>query len=186
MTTLPHLQPGFKLDWFVSVRLPFDSGWSKNRMHMPKAGTYGRRLSPEARARREALAVMMRAELAQAGHPVNLRPLWLSIHVAKADHRCDALNVLDVVADAIQDATGLNDRWYSLLGLTWEIRPAEPELYVGIGQQGTQDVAACGLCGRLLPLDDFHRSKGGREDRASRCKQCASKAGRDLRARRPN
>ena len=117
--------------------VPFDWHWSKNRIWLAKAGSYARRMNPLARDRRDTLAALLLPELRGAG--VVVAPLWLRIHCALPDHRGDALNVLDLVADAVQQATGLDDRWYQLAGLTWELAHEHPELQVWIGQEATED-----------------------------------------------
>ena len=129
--------------WRVGVTLPLDWGWSKNRVWVARAGSYGRRMNPEARAKRDALALILRAELGRQGVlQVARNVLWLRLHCALPNHRGDALNVLDLVADAVQDATGLDDRWYAVEGLTWELRPDRPELRVWVGQASLEDVKA--------------------------------------------
>ena len=56
------------------------------------------------------------------------------------NHRGDAINCMDLVADAVEIATGLDDRWYGISGLTWEKRPDRPEMHVWIGQSDLEDV----------------------------------------------
>ena len=131
----PEIPP---LAWRVHVVVPFDWKWSKNKMWLARAGSYGRRLSPEARGRREALAA----------HLLSRAPLWLQIHCVLPNHRGDAINCLDLVADAVEAATGLDDRWYMISGLTWsKVKGARPELHVWIGQAASQG----GLVGGPFP-----------------------------------
>jgi hypothetical protein len=124
--------------WIVGVSLPFDWQWSKNRIWAARAGSYARRLQPQAKARREALTLVLRAELNKKGIRPVVAPLWLAIHVEIPDRRGDALNVLDLVADGVQDATGVNDRWFQLGGLTWSLNREHPALHIAVGQDTAQ------------------------------------------------
>ena len=138
--------------WVVAVRVPFDWGWSKNRMWAARSGTHARRLTDPARARRSLLALHLKRELSRVranpgasgevarkrlGKDGSGHAIWFGIHVRLPDRKGDALNALDLVADAIQDATGIDDRHYQLAGLTWEISPEtrkEPSMLVWVGE----------------------------------------------------
>ena len=102
--------------------------------------------------------------------PILIRqaPLYLGIHVDKPDHRTDALNALDLVADAIQDGLKLDDRWFVLSALTWGVSPGFPMIYAGIGQDESPDVAVCGRCGSLKGLGEFLAKTGAQ----GVCKPC--------------
>lgn len=149
------------LAWSARAEVPLDSGWSKNRMWLPRAGTHARRLSPDARARRDGLADALRAELGDDVRPNGLvRPvvqdrLLVAVAAHKRDHRGDAVNVLDMVLDAVERATGLDDRWFEVAGLCWDVRPTDPSLVVAIGQQRRRDRAVCSVCGLVLPVGKF-------------------------------
>ena len=162
-----------KLLWQVSASVPFDWKWSKNRMWVARAGTYARRLADHARARRDSLVFVLRAAL--RGRRVANNVLWVNLRVEIPDHRGDAVNCLDLALDAIEIATGLNDRWYSIAGLDWAVvKDHQPQLTISIGQTEAEDVQVCGgRCGEILPLERFTkgRSKLGR---ATTCRECAA------------
>jgi hypothetical protein len=137
--------------WTASAVVPFDAGWSKNRMWLARHQG-GRRLSPEARARRDALVRLLRPQVGE----VVRNALWLRLDVRKADHLGDALNALDLVADAVEIATGLDDRWFQLDGVEWTLGRPPGELMVTAWQEeGLADATFCAGCGRLLPPDSF-------------------------------
>lgn len=159
--------------WRAEAVVTFDYGWSKNRMWLPTR-THKRRLSPAARAHRQALARALAADLGD--RRVRHNRLWLGINAQKPDHRGDSLNVLDLVSDAVEDATGLNDRWYQIAGLTWGIDKENPRLIVWIGQEDLPDAQICGRCGMLLPFADFHRNRSTPTKRSGVCRRCSSLA----------
>jgi hypothetical protein len=140
------------LKWLVRIAVPFDFAFSKNRVWTmsPKGHVFLRR---EADIARQHLAFSLRSAL--AGQLVVQAKLWVDILVQKPNHKGDAINVVDVVCDAIKDATGLDDRWFCIRRLDWEIVKVEPKLYVGIGQEVEEDHRACSYCGRILPLHCF-------------------------------
>jgi len=149
------------LAWVAEATVAHDGHWSKNRMWLARGHGHARRLNPLARERRDRLADRLRRSIGRDVAPTGLvvpvrqNRLLLALHVAKADHRGDALNVLDLVADAVERATGLDDRWFELAGLTWEILPTEPTLTVVVGQTDVSDAVVCSACGLLLPPDAF-------------------------------
>ncbi len=127
-----------ELAWRVHASVPLDWGWADNRIWAARYHSYGRRLTDEAEVRRGALAAAMITAL--HGRRVVVAPLWLRIHCLIPNHRGDAINVLKLAADAVQVATGLDDRWYHLSGLSWELMPDKPELRVWVGQVELVDV----------------------------------------------
>lgn len=85
--------------------------------------------------------------------------------------------------DAVQEATGLDDRWYSVRRLDWRIVKLNPKIYVGIGQETTEDALACSYCGRVLPLESFGRNAANPLGRSRTCRECSRAGDRVRRAR---
>lgn len=94
--------------------------WSKNRG--VRRGKGGVLYVPEAVKRaRLGLALLLRSSMTSADRAaIQGRKLWVNIVVTKKDRRTDAVNVIDGVCDAVQAATGLDDRWYTVR-CDWEI-----------------------------------------------------------------
>lgn len=164
--------PSIDLLWRVEAVVPFDYGWSKNRMWQ-----HGRRrswLSPAAKTARAGLARALERELGD--RRIRHNRLWLGVNVQKPDHTGDALNVLDLVADAVQNVTGLDDRWFQLGALTWGIDHDKPRILVWLGQEDVPDAQVCARCGEILPFDAFHRNRSTKTGRAGVCRPCASSA----------
>lgn len=170
--------------WSVSVELPFDWQWSKNRIWVARAGTHGRRLAAHARDRREHLTLLLRDELRRARVEVAHNRLFVRMVIALPDHHGDAVNAIDLALDAVERATGLDDRWVELRGLSWSIVPDRPRLAVAIGQTSTEAVKACGSCGEVLAFEAFARNRSSRTGRASACRACS--AARRRRSQRPS
>ncbi len=86
--------------------------------------------------------------------------------------RGDAVNVVDLVCDAVKDAIGLDDRWFSIKRLDWEIAKVNPQLIVGLAQPDQFDAQACSHCGRVRPFGDFHKHKGNKNGIGRVCSDC--------------
>jgi hypothetical protein len=157
------------LAWVVRVAVPFSYGYSKNAIwrHGTKGHVF---LGREAKALREYLAGEIRSALGDRCLVHNR--VWIDIHVAKSDHKGDAVNVVDTVCDAIKSVCGLDDRWYSIRRLDWSVSKTEPTLFVGLGQEHVLDSQVCSYCGRILPLEMFGKSKGSRTGRVRGCLEC--------------
>ncbi len=171
-----------ELAWWITAVVPFDWKWSKNRVWLSNVDG-SKRLAPAAKSRRIELVWALQNEIiGQAILPTHNR-LWLSIHVEIPDHTGDAINCLDLVADAVEMATGLDDRWTQLAGLTWSVSKDDPRLHVSIGQEsGLVDSQPCGGCGEILPFGSFTKG-GNKRGLASSCRSCAKE--KRARAKRP-
>lgn len=154
----PVSMPEPDLVRIVRVTFPFSTTLSKNVMY----GLRGRDkrapnvnrifLRADARERRRALSMLIRAADPK---PWPQRKTYIDILVQKPEHTSDAINVLDLVCDAVKDAIGIDDRWFSLRRLEWEIVKDKPMVFVGLGQDGVDQMKVCGRCGRILTLDHF-------------------------------
>ena len=183
LPTDPPGTAGLILAWSVAVAISYDAGWSENRMWRNDSTGPGRHLTPWARVRRSELVEVLRPELAAVS--IVHHRLWLWLHVSKPDHRGDALNAIKLVSDAVQEAAGLDDRWFGLGHLGWDVRPGRGVLRLWCGQEaGAVDSNVCGRCGDVLPLHAFNRNKGARLGRAATCRECAAARRHDLAAER--
>lgn len=156
------------LAWTAEVSVPFSYAASKNHV-WSMAGThvYSRKESVDFRGE---LALLLRHAIKNRAVPGRL---WLDIFVQKPNHRGDAVNVVDLVSDAVKDATGVDDRWYSILRLDWEIRKTTPMLWVRIGQESSEPMRICALCGQALPLASFYKDSAKGPGGTSReCREC--------------
>jgi hypothetical protein len=158
-----------QLSWVVRVAMPFSYAASRNHVWTAKDRDH---VSSRARsnAYRAELTTILRSALST--QQVKVNKLWLDIFVQKSDHKGDAVNVVDLVCDAVKDAAGLDDRWYALRSVDWEIVKGVGRLFVGVGQEECWDAIACSSCGRVLPLDMFASNKSNRQGRSRNCHGC--------------
>lgn len=159
------------LEWQVRIAIPFQWAVSKNSIYTLRPGGHVA-LRREAKAYREEIG--RRVKQALGDRKLANNKLWLDILVQKPNHKGDAVNVVDSVCDGLKAAIGLDDRWYSIYRLDWQIVKSNPQIYVGIGQTTTQDISVCSSCGRLLPLDKFPRSKRSPLGVGRECRECRS------------
>lgn len=110
--------------------LPFGGG-SKNAMHITTRK--GRKvLSDSARKFKADVGILAM----HAARDVKFKPgkIWLSIFVEMPTARTDAINLLDLIADGVQDGIGINDRNYSIWRLDSEVVKFDPQIYIALGQ----------------------------------------------------
>ena len=157
------------LTWLIRIAVPFQYTLSKN--HIYTMTRYGHTaLRREARASRDEITQLLRE--AVRDRTIKNNKLWIDIFVEKPNHRGDAINVVDLVCDAIKDATGVDDRWYSIRCIDWQIVKSEPTIYIGIGQEECEDAIACSFCGEILPLAAFNKNRASKIGVDRRCREC--------------
>ena len=151
----------------VRVSVPFSYGFSKNSIWSlgNRGHVYARK---EANALREQLA--WKINNVQADWYEG--KVWIDIFVEKPDMRGDAINVIDLVCDAVKDAIGIDDRWFCIRRLDWAVVKKDPKIYVGVGQAIDQHHRVCSKCGKLLPLSEFGNNKSVRLGKSRECKEC--------------
>lgn len=145
-------------NWGIGVAIPFDYSLSKNHIWSlrSKGHVY---LRQEARKAREYIAWMIKDALNKSKRKLVQAKLWIDIFIQKPDHRGDAVNFLDLICDAIKDATGLDDKWYCIRRLDWQIVKEKPLIYIGISQIENEDCKVCSYCGRILPATLFLKNR---------------------------
>jgi hypothetical protein len=143
-----------ELLWVVRIAMPFTYAASKNHIWATNANGYVYNRS-ESTSFREDLTERIR----RARPPVVRAKLYLDVMVEKPNHEGDAVNVVDLVCDAVKDAIDLDDRWYSIRRLDWVISKRAPRLMVGLGQADEEDHQICSYCGRILPYAYFRPSR---------------------------
>lgn len=164
-----HDPSGPDLLWHVRVAVPFSYAASKNHIYaLCNAGHIA--LRREAKLMRQAIAAALRQGL----HCIRVahNRVWIDILVQKPNHKGDAVNVVDLVCDAVKDAIGVDDRWFSIRRLDWEIVKESPRLFVGVGQDSETDSQICSYCGQIKPFSEFNRHKRSRLGIGRECREC--------------
>jgi hypothetical protein len=162
--------PHPEMAWEVRMKVPFSYGFSKNAIWSTtrRGHVYMRK---EAQSLREALILLVKSHT--VGQPIVQSKVWIDILVQKPDQRGDAINVIDTVADAIKVAIDVDDRWFSLRRVDWEINKSDPHMFIAIGQESTEPVKACSHCGRLLPLSNFGKRAHSKDGHSRACLDCS-------------
>lgn len=157
--------------WFVRIAVPFDWAASKNYIYGLRVGGHVR-LREEVKSYRDLIGWKLREAL--GGQRIVQNRVWIDIFVQKTHHRGDAVNFVDTICDAIKRVIPVDDKWYSIRRLDWQIvKGQEGRVFIGVGQEvGAEDVQACSSCGRLLPFGAFHK-KG--DSIVRNCKECRAK-----------
>lgn len=155
--------------WLVRVNLPFTYSASKNAVHAVGRGGHIFNRS-KSNAFRDQLVMLLRSAL--IGTKIFNNKVWVNIFVQKPDHKGDAVNVIDVVCDAVKVAIKLDDRWFSIRRLDWEVQKNDPQIFVGVSQEHALDAQICSYCGRLLPFDHFRKNTAMAVGVGRECREC--------------
>ncbi|HIK93837.1 MAG TPA: hypothetical protein EYG03_17960 [Planctomycetes bacterium] len=157
------------LVWQVGIAVPFSYAASKNHIYaMRRQGHVA--LRRESRAIRDSITFRLQEALEDVCVAHN--KLWLDILVQKPNHRGDAVNVVDLVCDAVKDAVTVDDRWFCIRRLDWEIVRENPQLYLKVGQETNCDAQVCSYCGRIKELKHFNKCKASPLGVGRECRQC--------------
>lgn len=121
----------------IEVVIPYTvEAWSKNRAwrHRRDGRTY---LSTAARRARELLAARLVLECRAADCPIPwpARKTWLRLMVYRPDMRSDPLNVLDGFADGVAAGLGVNDRYFAVALLDWDVDEQRPRIQITVTQE---------------------------------------------------
>lgn len=165
--------------WRITAAMPYDSAMSKNALY--GRGRSGQVFIRTKSARRSSeLEFILRLEMRR----LDIKPandlVHLLIDVDKDEMRSDAINVLDVVADAVKKAIGIDDRWFSA-EVRWRIVRSKPMLRVTVSQT-RYDLRHCSACMKTLSVENFPKDDRGPRGRAWFCATCVAAIEEDARA----
>lgn len=144
------------LHTIIRVSVPFTWSFSKNRIFSIGRGNSHVFLRKDVKSARQNLIDAISYNISKNGNPFKKGKVWLDIFVQKPNNRGDAVNVVDSVCDSVKIAIGIDDRYFSIRKLDWQITKENPRIYVGIGQSNIDEMFCCAYCGRELSLN--HRS----------------------------
>jgi hypothetical protein len=120
----------------VYVSVPFSYNYSKNKIARASVNRQGRvsvHVNPISKSLCDNLAWDVKQAL--EGRTFRKDKIFLDIMVEKPDHRGDALNVLDLIADGIKAGIGIDDRYFAIQRLDWVIKK-NGRIIIGIIQGG--------------------------------------------------
>lgn len=148
----------------LEVFLPWDTAKQLNKNTRYARGRRNVFIAGPAREAQKATVEAIKLAVEASGQVWYQTKTWLAITVRKPNRFHDPINLLDYIADAVQDGTGVNDVWFSVSSLDWTIS-AEPGVEVRVWQEREENERICGGCFSVLPEDNFAESKG-------RCRTC--------------
>jgi Holliday junction resolvase RusA-like endonuclease len=114
----------------LSVAIPFDWGWSKNKMWKQKRGG-GYYMNPDTTDLYNFLFYKIRSSKIPSFKAKE--KIYISIYAELENHRGDALNLVDTICDAVKQAILVDDRWFAIKSLDWEIKKSG-KIFIDIEQ----------------------------------------------------
>lgn len=135
--------------WAVKIEFPFNKLMSKNSIW-----SYGSKrghvyIRKEVKAVCEKITVETRATL--RNYDVKKGKLWMGLYVQKPTHKSDAINLLDLFADAVKEAIDFDDNMFSIMFIDWAVVKESPKVFLYLGQEIEEDHFGCSYCGFLQP-----------------------------------
>jgi hypothetical protein len=167
--SMDWLQDGPDLLWMCRVKVPFDYSVSKNHIYSTTRNGHIF-LRAEQRQMREIIEAVVKQALRDQRIAQN--KLWIDLLVQKTNHKGDAINVVDCIADALKTAIGLDDRWFCIRRLDWEIVKESPFIFIGFGQDTDIDAQVCSMCGQIKPFTEFNKNRSNKCGISRECRQC--------------
>ncbi len=158
------------------IEFPYSAAASKNSLR-GKGGTGTSRSGKKSwvymRPAAKALMQNIHEQLAGSG-PWYQNKVWLDIFVTMPSRSSDAINVLELVADGVKTGIGVDDKWFSIRRLDWDINKHDPLVTVLVSQVDEWDGQVCSSCNKLKPATTEHFAKGQNTlGLRHTCKQCS-------------
>jgi len=158
----------------IKIKMDYNNSFSKNVIL--GRGGYSKRvyLKKQARLLRDEMYWLINIELKKNKIEFVEDKIWLDIFVQRPDAGgIDAINVLDLIADGVQDAIKVDDKWFSVKCIDWEIKKENPKIFIEIGQAGDNiPKKICSYCGRILPKGNFNKNKSSIDGYNRICQDC--------------
>jgi hypothetical protein len=142
--------------WQIRISLPFDpSKHSKNQgFRIGRKGQGGKAFiirTDGTHGGKNELAELIAQSIVDIDAMPVQAPLWIGIFLQKRNWQADAVNILDIASDAMQLATGVNDRWYCVSNIDWEMTVDRPMLHLHACQFKNEDHDTCSYCSSIVP-----------------------------------
>lgn len=163
--------------------LPFTWKLSKN-YKLGRSSHNGRVYIPaDVRAAMDDLKARVRD--ATAGQEWLDGKVWIRILAEMPNRQGDAINFIESVADAVKDAIGVDDNWFSV-ELDWVLSRDDPKIHLTIEQDVMEHRRFCTHCGEEKPLVEFTRLARNVRQRGYDyvCRPCNAAKSREYRQRK--
>jgi len=99
--------------------------------------------------------------------------IWIELLIEKPNHKGDAINFVDRIADAIKKGIDIDDRWFSIKKVDWAINKNNPHIFLKIQQNNAINVRICSVCGKIKTLDNFNKCRSNKLGIGRECKDCS-------------
>jgi hypothetical protein len=146
----------------INISIPFTGEISKNTIL--GRGNFGKRvfMKQVAKDKRSEIAWLCKQEMIKNNIMFYDGKVYLDIFVQKPTAGAgDALNVLDLISDAVQDGIGVNDKWFCVKSIDWEIKKDNPMIHIQVLQEVDRPHQPCSYCGVIRPMEHFTKRKNG-------------------------
>src|SRR3990167_8307012 len=152
----------------ISINIAFDSALSKN--NLVKTWFGGINYAQKTRDSKDTFI----EELQLLKHKFYNGRVYLDIFVEEPKFVVDAINFLDIIADAIKVGIGVDDRWFVVRRIDWAIVKDDPRIKVDVSQMIKEDYEMCSACGIESPLTQFRENvqRARKEKRKGTNKYC--------------
>ncbi|MED3732536.1 hypothetical protein [Geobacillus stearothermophilus] len=160
---------GAKASTIFKTAIPFSNFYSKNSITTNDQMGVKKRIKQRREIVNGLTAILRRKT---SGIDFYEDKVWIDIFIQKPNHRFDAINFIDFICDAIKEAINVDDRWFCIRRVDWEIVKDDPKIFIGISQAQEGHKRVCSRCGRILPLDMFWKDKSDRMGIGRECKTC--------------
>jgi hypothetical protein len=164
-------RPNPDLIWQTRIKVPFTYAASKNHIYSLRPNGHIS-LRKESSAFRDLIGFELKSALRLSASRVVHNKVWIDILVQKSNHKGDAINVVDLVCDAIKRVLPVDDRWFCIRSLDWEIVRDGGFIFIAIGQESDKDVQVCSYCGQIKTLDEFYPASGKHLGSGRECRSC--------------
>lgn len=162
-----HTSIKIKIPWSTALLKNHSWAWGKGHVF----------LKQETRQAQESLS--LRIKEAIGDHKFFHNKIWIDIYVQKPDNRAgDAINFVDRVCDSIKRVVGVDDRWFCIRRVDWQISKVNPSIIIGVSQEAVEDASVCSGCGRILGLQLFNRNSRTLLGVSRECKECSKPMGK--------
>jgi hypothetical protein len=143
----------------LKVKFPWSSSLLKNRYRgyaWHKGGMHVY-IKKQSRDMIENLILYVRAEMKRQKVKFFKNRVSFALDVEKPKQKIDAINLIDCVADMLKVAIGVDDSWYEVHAITWNIIKVDPHvtLYVCQKKDSCFDAFSCTYCGRIRPITEL-------------------------------
>lgn len=156
----------------VSIEIPYTGSLSKNVIL--GRGDFGGRVFMKAESRdvKEEISFLLSMEIKKKRIKFVTGKVWIDIFVQKPNAGSgDAINTLDLIADAIVDAIEVDDRWFCVRSIDWEIRKENPKIKITVCQGRHEPQGICSYCGHIQPISKFNKIKSGYSRMCNDCRK---------------